>query len=59
MIKDLLFKSERPFKVFILNRPDNDIRKQFDYKSNIEIQIINNQTNIKKIVRKEIAKYRR
>lgn len=58
VIRDLASKSDRPLKVFISSRPDNDIKTQFSGK-NIEIQAINNQGDIEKFVNAEIDKPRR
>ena len=57
VIRDLGSKSDRPLKVFISSRPDEDIKTQFSGK-NIEIHAINNQDDIEKFVNAEIDKPR-
>lgn len=53
-IKHLLSKSERPLKVFISSRPDQDIKHQFLSEPNIEIQARHNEKDIRKFVDEEI-----
>lgn len=53
----LLTNSERPIKIFISSRPDQDIRKKFRNKPNIEIQAKHNETDIQKFVSGEIVKH--
>ncbi|CAI7611281.1 unnamed protein product [Penicillium crustosum] len=57
VIRELVSKSDRPLKVFISSRPDEDIKTQFSGK-NIEIYAINNQDDIEKFVNAEIDKPR-
>ena len=56
-IKLLLSKSERPLKVFISSRPDQDIRSHFLSEPNIEIQARHNEKDIRKFVDKEIINH--
>ena len=56
-IKLLLSKSERPLKVFISSRPDQDIQHQFINEPNIEIQARHNEKDIQKFVNKEIINH--
>ncbi|KAJ6035936.1 hypothetical protein N7540_000215 [Penicillium herquei] len=59
VIKELVSKSDRPLKVFISSRPnDEDIKTQISG-NNIEIQAVNNQPDIEKFVNAEIDKPRR
>jgi hypothetical protein len=57
MIKLLLSKSERPLKVFISSRPDQDIRSQFLSEPNIEILARHNKKDIEKFVYEEIINH--
>jgi hypothetical protein len=58
-IELLLQQSCRPLKVFISSRPDRDIRDRFLPRPNIEIQAIDNQVDIEKFVKEEIARHQR
>lgn len=57
VIKLLLSKSERPLKVFISSRPDQDIRSHFLSEPNIEIQARHNEKDIRKFVDTEIVNH--
>ncbi|CAG8020378.1 unnamed protein product [Penicillium olsonii] len=59
VIKDLVSNSNRPLKVFISSRPhDEDIRTQISGRD-IEIQAIDNQSDIEKFINAEMDKPRR
>ncbi|KAH8586045.1 hypothetical protein B0O99DRAFT_586459 [Bisporella sp. PMI_857] len=56
-IKLLLSKSERPLKVFISSRPNQDIRSHFISEPNVEIQARHNEEDIRKFIDEEIINH--
>lgn len=59
VVEFLLSRSERPLKIFISSRPDDDIRECFASLPNIRIRATDNQMDIEKFVSEEIANHRR
>ncbi|KAH7160654.1 hypothetical protein EDB81DRAFT_782712 [Dactylonectria macrodidyma] len=58
MIQDLISKSERPLKVFISSRSEDDIKRHFASRPTVEIQATDNQGDIEKFVNAEIDRPR-
>lgn len=58
VIRELVSESDRPLKVFIASRPDNDISMQFSGMK-LEISGVKNQVDIEKFVNAELDKPRR
>ncbi|KAK7419209.1 hypothetical protein QQZ08_010978 [Neonectria magnoliae] len=59
MMQHLVSKSEQPRKIFISSRPDDDIKRYFTSRPNVEIKATDNQRDIETFVNEEIDKPRR
>lgn len=58
IIHGLICECERPIKVFIASRPDQDIKTRYSSLSNVEIHAKDNQSDIEKYVNAEINRPR-
>jgi len=57
ILDGLLADASKPVKMFISSRPNDDIKRIFKDRANIEIQATDNEEDIAKFVRKQIAKH--
>ncbi|PVH93762.1 hypothetical protein DM02DRAFT_472445, partial [Periconia macrospinosa] len=58
ILRNLLSTSERPLKIFISSRPASEIKRDFTFLPNIEIQATDNLGDIEKFVNNRLDKRR-
>jgi len=59
VLNNVLKNALKPVKIFVSSRPDGDIKEMFENEKNVYIQAADNQDDISKFIKEEIAEHRR